>query len=211
MERIIFCLFSWILLSHNTALFCQEQHNKKIIVIDPGHGGSDSGAIGVNGISEKEVVLKVAMEVLRLNRELYDDTLAIYSTRYTDTLISLHQRTALAKKIKTDAFVSIHCNQATRIRAQGIEAYIGESNSNDSERLAIHFVNGLSQKLGFENRGVKKANFQVIKYAANYPSILLELGFLSNAEEAEHFGKVSSISAYALLILETLINHLNYD
>jgi N-acetylmuramoyl-L-alanine amidase len=178
------------------------------VVIDPGHGGTDSGAVGDNGISEKEVVLKITKEVLRLNRELYNDTLEIYSTRYIDTLISLGHRTMLVKRLKTDAFVSIHCNQAQREMAQGIEVYVGRDSSSDSEHLAILFADGLNQKLGFKNRGVKQANFRVIEDITNYPSILLELGFLSNYEEAEHFGKGSSISGYALLILETLLNFL---
>ncbi len=211
MKRITFCLLIWTLLNPNVALFGQEHTNKKIVVIDPGHGGTDAGAVGVNGINEKEVVLKITMEVLRLNRTLYNDTLAIYSTRYADTLISLHHRTRLAKRLKTDAFVSVHCNHAERIQAQGIEVYLSRSSSYDSEHLASLFADALNQKLGFKNRGVKQADFQVIKNPSNYPSILLELGFLSNAEEAEHFGKGSSISGYALLILETLLNFLYHD
>jgi len=211
MKRITFCLLLWILLSTNVALFGQEHSKKKIVVIDPGHGGTDAGAVGINGIIEKAVVLKIVMEVLRLNRTLYNDTLAIYSTRYTDTLISLHQRTRLTKRLKSDAFVSVHCNHAVRTQAQGVEVYVNRSSSYYSERLASLFAYALHKKLGFKNRGVKQANFQVIKDATNYPSILLELGFLSNAEEAEHFGKGSSISGYAVLILETLIHSLYND
>lgn len=211
MKRILFGIFIWILLIPIAALFGQEQSQKKIVVLDPGHGGPDTGAKGINGINEKEVVLKIAMEVLLLNRELFNDTLIIYSTRYADTLISLGHRTMLAKRLITDAFVSIHFNQAEQAQVQGIEVYVHPTSSKDSERMASLFTLGLNQKLGFKNRGIKQADFQVLSQAGNYPSILLELGFLSNAEEAEHSAKTNNISSYALLILETLINFLYHD
>ena len=81
---------------------------KKVVVIDPGHGGIDSGAIGVNGIYEKVMVLKIAKEVLKLNKSLFDNEFDIYLTRYNDTLISLSNRTRLTKSLDTNVFVSLH-------------------------------------------------------------------------------------------------------
>lgn len=75
----------WILLLKICFVFGQ----KKVIIIDPGHGGNDSGAIGINGTYEKDVVLKIAKEILKLNKSLFDSELDIYLTRYKDTLISL--------------------------------------------------------------------------------------------------------------------------
>src|SRR5690606_7599593 len=95
---------------------------KPKIIIAPGHGGRDSGAQGTNGILEKEVVLEIALECLRLNKSLMQDSLEIYLTRYTDTLIALGDRGRLAKSLKADAFVSIHCNQAPDPRAQGFRS-----------------------------------------------------------------------------------------
>tara|TARA_R110000868_G_scaffold32133_2_gene117129 strand:+ start:591 stop:1166 length:576 start_codon:yes stop_codon:yes gene_type:complete len=191
-------------------MFGQERNYKPIVIIDPGHGGSDTGAIGINGIKEKDVVLNIAKAVVRLNRKLFNDSLEIYLTRYSDTLISLVDRTKLAKALKADVFVSIHCNQAVRRAAQGIEVYVRQGEPL-SEYLAEQFANGLNEKLGLKNRGVKYANFQVLRETTQCPSVLLELGFLSNWEEAEHNGEDSSIVAYALLIIETLIKFLNYD
>jgi len=187
----------------------QEPTNRKIVVIDPGHGGIDSGATAVNGLQEKDVVFKIAMEILRLNRELYNDTLEVYCTRYSDTLISLRDRTKLARSLKPDAFVSIHCNQAVRKTAQGVEVYF-DGYDKKSETLARLFSQGLNEKLGFRTRGVKHGNFQVLRETPKLPSVLLELGFLSNWEEAEHTGKETSISSQAVLILETLVTFL-YD
>ena len=188
----------------------QEVNQRKLIVIDPGHGGIDSGAIGVNDVLEKTIVLDVAKEVLRLNRDLYKDTLDIYLTRYSDTLISLGQRMKLAKVLRADFFVSIHCNNASRREAHGIEVYFDGANKR-SKQLAVLFAFGLSDKLGFKNRGVKYGNFQVLRQTTDIPSVLLELGFLSNSEEAAHNTNAASISGFALLILETLLEFLRDD
>ncbi len=188
----------------------QEVNQRKLIVIDPGHGGIDSGAIGVNDVLEKTIVLDIAKEVLRLNRDLYKDTLDIYLTRYSDTLISLGQRMKLAKVLRADFFVSIHCNNASRREAHGIEVYFDGANKR-SKQLAVLFAFGLSDKLGFKNRGVKYGNFQVLRQTTDIPSVLLELGFLSNSEEAAHNTNAASISGFALLILETLLEFLRDD
>ena len=210
MKRYCFYGLIWIVSAGLQPVLGQERNQNPIVILDPGHGGKDSGAVGINGIQEKEVVLNIAKEVLRLNRELFNDTLEIYLTRYSDTLISLGNRTKLAKSLNAKVFVSIHCNQAFRKAAQGIEVYVKQGET-QSESLAQEFTTGLNKKLGFKNRGVKYANFQVLRETTHCPSVLLELGFLSNMEEAEHSQKVSTRSGYALLILETLLNFLYHD
>lgn len=212
MNRFWLYLFLLIVINTRDTVFGQEQKNDKVIVLlDPGHGGADTGAIGINGILEKDIVLGIAKAMIRLNSELYNDTLALYLTRYSDTLISLGHRTKLAKALKVDVFVSIHCNQAERKAAQGIEVYVGH-NSGQSVQLANSFTIGLNSILGFKNRGVKQANFLVLRETNGFcPGVLLELGFLSNKEEANNFEKKSSISAYALLILDTVVKFLGND
>ena len=106
MKGVCLCFFIGLVSVGFHDVSGQENYQRPIIVIDPGHGGSDSGAIGINGIREEDVVLKIGAEVLRLNREMYGDSLAIYSTRYTDTLISLGDRSKLAKALKADIFIS---------------------------------------------------------------------------------------------------------
>ncbi|MFD0797176.1 N-acetylmuramoyl-L-alanine amidase [Maribacter chungangensis] len=203
MKRYCFYVLIWMMSAGLQPMFGQERNRKPIVIIDPGHGGSDTGAIGINGLKEKEVVLSIAKEIIRLNNLLFKDSLGIYLTRYSDTLISLGDRTKLTKALKADVFVSIHCNQSVRKAAQGIEVYVKQGESR-SEYLAKQFTLGLHKKLAFKNRGVKYGNFQVLREITHCPSVLLELGFLSNWEEAEHNGKDSSILAYALLIIETL-------
>ncbi len=207
MKPYCFYVLIWICNLTFSQVVRQEVVIKPIVIIDPGHGGTDSGAIGINGIKEKEVVLQIAREVMRLNGVLFNDTLEIYLSRYSDTLISLGDRTKLARALNADAFISIHCNQAARKAAQGIEVYINPSEA-ESKDLAKLFVKGLNEKLCFKIRGIKHGNFQVLRETTHCPSVLLELGFLSNWEEAEHSKKASAISGYALLILETLLKFL---
>ena len=91
------------------------------IVIDAGHGGHDSGTIGVDGIEEKDVVLDVA---LRLGKLLHDRLGAdIVYTRSDDTFIPLETRTAIANKAQADLFISIHANSSSDATARGVETY----------------------------------------------------------------------------------------
>ena len=103
-------------------VFGQELSAQKRIIIDVGHGGKDTGAIGVNGIQEKDVVMDIANAILKLNNEL-EKPLDIYLTRYSDTLISLSDRSRLAKNLKADVFVSLHCN-ASHKNSRGMEVYV---------------------------------------------------------------------------------------
>src|SRR5690554_5643967 len=91
-------------------VFTQPNPQRKTIVIDPGHGGIDSGAIGTNGIKEKDITLKVAQQIVILNSTLFDNRYDINLTRYRDTLLSLTDRTRLAKALKAELFISLHCN-----------------------------------------------------------------------------------------------------
>lgn len=159
MKGVCFCFLIWIVSVGFQHAFGQGLSPKPIIVIDPGHGGTDSGAIGINGIKEKDVVLKIAAEVLRLNKVMFKDSLEIYSTRYTDTLISLGDRSKLANALKADVFVSIHCNRAILKEAQGFEVYTKKGNG-QAAHLAKSFTAGLNKKLGLKNRGVKYGNFR---------------------------------------------------
>ena len=188
-------------------VFGQETGVQKRIIIDVGHGGNDSGAIGINGIQEKDVVLNIANAILKLNDKL-DKPLEIYLTRYTDTLISLSQRSKLTKALKADLFVSLHCNHSDNPNARGIEVYVAgvtSKYSDDATWLAFQMQAALNKELGYESRGVKFANFQVLRETADYcPAILIELGFLSNVDEAQYLMRKENVLAIALSILKKL-------
>jgi len=192
---------------------CLVFAQKKVIVIDPGHGGKDSGAIGINHLQEKDVVLNIAKEILRLNTSLFDNELDIYLTRYTDTLISLSDRSRLAKRLKADVFVSLHCN-ASQNYSKGIEVYAHNSdkpNSKDAVALGLSILDESTQKLGFKKRGVKFANFKVLRESASFfPAVLVEMGFVTNTEEADYFLKAKNKRAMALAVLIGITDYLNF-
>ena len=98
----------------------------KTVVIDPGHGGHDPGAIGPNGVKEKDINLKIAKELKKIldNKGKEIGVEKVYLTRSTDRFIPLEERTAIAKKYNADLFISLHCNASTNRRAAGSETYI---------------------------------------------------------------------------------------
>tara|TARA_R110000765_G_scaffold391121_1_gene483889 strand:- start:252 stop:893 length:642 start_codon:yes stop_codon:yes gene_type:complete len=204
MKKVLKNVSFVILLLKICVIFGQESSAQKRIVIDVGHGGKDSGAIGINDIQEKDVVLSIANTILRLNNEL-ENPLDIYLTRYCDTLISLSDRTKLAKTLKADLFVSLHCNHSDNPDTRGIEVYVAKAIStfsNDTTWLAFQLQEDLNKSLGFESRGVKFANFQLLRETVDYcASILLELGFLSNIDEGIYISDNNNIERIALSVL----------
>ncbi|MDT0293547.1 N-acetylmuramoyl-L-alanine amidase [Mesonia ostreae] len=196
-----------------TECFSQKFENKPVvIVIDPGHGGTDSGAVGNNGIQEKNVVLKVAKEIERLNESLFKNRFGIYLTRYTDTLISLGDRTKLARKLKADLFISLHCNHSENPNAKGFEVYVfnrKNKQTKESILLAYELQKGMQLNLGFRTRGVKFADFQVLREASNrYPALLIEMGFLSNRDESLYLNEHENLRKVSRIIYITLTKYL---
>ena len=193
-----------ILLLRMCFIFGQETSAQKRIIIDVGHGGKDTGAIGINNIQEKDVVLSIANEILRLNNYL-EKPLDIYLTRYKDTLISLSDRTKLAKALNADLFMSLHCNHSDNPDARGIEVYASRKQKEFSKAsvfIGYQIERALCEAIGYESRGVKFANFQVLVETVEYSaSILLELGFLSNKDEGSYISDKNNIEPIALSIL----------
>lgn len=190
-------------------IFGQETSVQKRVIIDVGHGGKDVGAIGINKIQEKDIVMDIANAILKLNNEL-ERPLDIYLTRYTDTLISLSDRTKLAKILKADLFVSLHCNHSDNPDARGIEVYASKKQteySKESVFVAYQIEKTLCTAIGYESRGVKFANFQVLRETISYcTSVLLELGFLSNKDEGAYISDATNILLIANAILISIQN-----
>jgi N-acetylmuramoyl-L-alanine amidase len=97
------------------------KHYIKTIVIDPGHGGKDPGAIGYNGLEEKTVVLDIAKRLKKIMRE--KTNYKIILTREKDVYLSLEERTAIANTLNADLFISLHANASRRRGAMGVETY----------------------------------------------------------------------------------------
>ncbi|RKS55633.1 N-acetylmuramoyl-L-alanine amidase [Gillisia mitskevichiae] len=212
MKKVLKNVSFVILLLKMCFIFGQETSAQKRIVIDVGHGGKDSGAIGKNGIQEKDVALDISNAILKLNNEL-EKPLDIYLTRYSDTLISLSDRTKLANALDTDVFISLHCNHSDNANVRGIEVYVANTKSqfSDLSTLLAYLLQAYFKKeLGFESRGVKFANFQVLRENVDYrPAVLVEVGFLTNEDEGFYFLQPPKIKAVAMAILKGIYNYSN--
>lgn len=187
------------------------------IVIDPGHGGKDPGAIGISGLQEKAVVLDIAK---RLKNLLEDkNKYSVYLTRDSDIYVPLEARTIFANEKGADIFISLHVNSCRDNTKRGIETYYLSLADDEEARLVAAMENATSERnikelgslitkvlkntkveessnlarivqsnlcknTGSFNRGVKRAPF-VVLIGAEAPSILIELGFISNAQDEE--------------------------
>tara|TARA_R110002072_G_scaffold106447_3_gene232501 strand:- start:10141 stop:10779 length:639 start_codon:yes stop_codon:yes gene_type:complete len=209
MKKVLKNVSFVILLLQLCIVFGQETSTQKRIIIDVGHGGKDTGAIGTNGIQEKDIVLNIANTILKLNNKL-ERPLDIYLTRYSDTLISLSDRAKLAKALKVDLFLSLHCNHSDNANARGIEVYASQRETNYSKEsiyIGYQIEKAICQAVGYESRGVKFANFQVLQETVRHcSSILLELGFLSNIDESAYLSNSANIKLIALTILLSIQN-----
>jgi len=185
-----------------------NSNEKIIIVIDPGHGGRDSGAKGENGIQEKEVVMNLALFLQKINQDVFQNKFEIYLTRYSDTYISLDDRSKIARSLKADLFISFHCNHSPFPDAKGIEVYVSRKNSinqYESTYLAYRIEKSIAQRTGIKSRGVKFSDFQVLRENNDStPSVLIELGFLSNLDEADYLSDARNLEVLGLAILNSI-------
>ncbi|MBS4178101.1 N-acetylmuramoyl-L-alanine amidase [Lederbergia citrea] len=151
------------------------------IVLDPGHGGKDPGAVG-NSLAEKEIVLDIAK---RVNSKLNESLANVVMTRETDVFLELQDRVKLAEKSGADIFVSIHVNSFSSPSANGTETYYDKTYApKESRELAEEIQKELLKALGTTDRGVKESGFYVIKNN-KMPSVLIEIAFISNGNDAK--------------------------
>lgn len=150
------------------------------IVVDPGHGGVDPGAIGPGGTLEKDVVLAIA---LRLKDLLEAAGAQVLLTRADDRFVGLYDRAGLADDAGGEVFVSIHSNSSERRTVQGTETYHHRS-AEAGGRLAEALQRRVSAMLGRPDRGVRQADYVVVR-EPHMPAALVEVAYLSNAEEEQ--------------------------
>jgi len=160
----------------------------KTIVVDAGHGGSDSGAVGPTGAMEKSVTLSVAKKVQSL---LTNSGARVIMTRNQDVDVyapnasdaqELQARCNVANRdSRTSLFLSIHCNAFSSPAANGLETYYC-AGSNKGYAFAKYLNEELAKAGGLFNRGVKTANYYVLRHT-NVPASLIELGFITNPNE----------------------------
>ncbi|WP_328793830.1 N-acetylmuramoyl-L-alanine amidase [Heliomicrobium undosum] len=153
------------------------------VIIDPGHGGFDPGALGPTGLREADVNLAVAKRVANL---LSPSVQAVLTrdgdtSPGTDVNTDLQARATIANGAGADYFVSIHCNAADSPAANGTEVYCYKFGGK-GEQLARAIAGFLVPALGLRDRGVKEANFYVLRRTV-MPAVLIELAFITNTVE----------------------------
>ncbi|MCA1057927.1 SH3 domain-containing protein [Rossellomorea aquimaris] len=148
----------------------------KVIVIDPGHGGRDSGTTGASGTLEKLLTMKTG-ELLA--EKLKSAGAKVILTRKTDEYLSLPSRVSLSHYYQADAFISIHFDSIMDSSIAGHTTYYYQNQQKD---LADDIHGSLSDRLPTMDRGVRIGDYHVIR-ENNRPAVLLELGFLSNPTE----------------------------
>lgn len=159
----------------------------KIVVLDPGHGGSDTGAISISQpkVYEKNLNYKI---LYTLSKEYYEDLgIKAYYTRIDDSRVELLTRPKFSAQVEADLFISLHMNSATATTAEGLEVYYYTGNTHTmngltGKRMAETLVTNLVGVMNAKNRGAKSSALAVLRNNT-VPSVLIELGFISNKEE----------------------------
>lgn len=150
------------------------------IILDAGHGGKDQGS-SYGEVLEKDINLEITKKTKDI---LKKSGYQVKLTREDDTFINIHERANYANKKNAKVFVSIHCNSLEKGQADGIETFYAESKEMDSKPLAQAIQTNASKKTEALDRGVKTADYVVIK-ETEMPAALVEVGFLSDANERE--------------------------
>ena len=191
-----------------------------VVVIDPGHGGKDSGAVGLKKVFEKQLVLDISY---RMKNLLESHGFKVVMTRSGDQYPSLDDRVDLARKVKADLFLSIHADGAASSAAHGVETFITTAAGFDSSNhygkggdrssvlnnrydaanamLGYAVQSNLLKMSGRSDRGVRRARFAVIKKAP-CPAALVECGFLTNPEEE----RLLRTEAYRSRVAQGIVN-----
>lgn len=183
----------------------------KIIALDAGHGGSDTGAIGPTGVTEKGVTLRVAKALQKL---LQAEGATVLMTRTTDTEVSpkkanasdveeLQARCDVGNDGNADIFISMHMDSFTNSTPSGTTGYYYTKGSKASQRLAQYVSEGVVTALGTGNRGTKSCNFYVVKHT-DMPATLVEMAFISNDKEEKLMNSEAGINRAAEGILNGL-------
>ena len=222
--------------------------NKKyIVVIDPGHGGKDPGAIGINGTFEKDINLLFAKIIRSVLSSTY---IKVKLTRTDDRYLYLRERINFAEKSKADLFISIHADASKNRKASGFSIFSlsDKASDNEAKKLAQRenksdFIGGLKirhsdplikdnlikifqrqtmnesskvanfvikniKKLSIKNRGHRNAGFVVLK-SLTTPSVLVELGFITNKNEEKLLNDKRYLIKISKIISLSIFNYFN--
>lgn len=184
--------------------------SKPLIVLDPGHGGHDPGAVGHNGLKESDVVLVVARKLAKLLRS----TVNVSLTRDADFFLSLSSRARMANVSGADLFLSIHCNAAANRSATGFEVFTspGDTGADPfATSLYTHFAKAFPGRVQRKDLSDgdpdKEAHFTVLK-KTSMPAALFELEFISSRDGEDFLSLESNLDKCAGALANGILSHL---
>lgn len=182
----------------------RPRNGRLVVVVDAGHGGKDPGAIGVGGLKEVDVILPIARQVEAL---LERQGVQVLMTRKDDYFVDLQPRVTMAERANADLFVSIHANSiGGRPDVQGVETYYYSSGG----RLARSIHNSILQATDAKDRGVRQARFYVLR-KSSMPSVLVEVGFVTNRQEAAKLASPDYQSQMAQAIARGILQYIQQN
>lgn len=190
-----------------------EEIYSGIIVIDPGHGGEDTGAISQNNVNEKDVVLDIS---LKLGEKLEENNFKVYFTRKSDKALGNTVRSDIINRAKfinarnADIFLSIHLNGSDVESAKGVESY-SRFLDDKSYLLAESIQDELSSIEYTKDRGIKETDEKslgILRYT-NITGVLLELGFITNSEDEKYLISEEGQDIIVDCILNGILNYFN--
>jgi N-acetylmuramoyl-L-alanine amidase len=173
-----------------------------VVVIDPGHGGRDPGAVGIGGLQEKQINTTISN---RVQQQLQAAGITVLMTRSSDVFVDLDARAQYANRAGANLFVSIHANAISMSRPEvnGLETYYFSS----GERLARSIHSAVLRNVSMRDRGVRTARFYVLRYTT-MPSVLVETGFVTGAEDAARFRDPAAVNRIADGIARGILDYL---
>jgi len=173
-------------------------------VIDPGHGGYDTGA-SHGGFEEKSITLVISN---LLKKYLEDANIRVFLTRDDNSFLSLAERVEITNSIRPDVFISIHANALVTSRGiRGVETYYFTT---QSQRLAYFIHKSILNHLNIPDHYIRKAKFYVIRHTSS-PSVLAELGFLTNHYDRQLLTNSTTQDKYAKALAEAILKFLDVE
>ena len=175
---------------------------KVVVVIDPGHGGKDSGAPGLGGLLEKDVVLPIGRRIAQI---LEQNGVQTVLTRDADFFVELQGRVNIAERVNATVFVSIHANSVeNRPDVNGLEVYYYDSGYALAETVRKNILQSIAT---IKDRGTRKARFYVLR-KSSMPSILVETGYMSGREDNPRLGSPEYQNRMAEAIARGILQYL---
>jgi N-acetylmuramoyl-L-alanine amidase len=182
----------------------QPSQGQVLVMLDPGHGGVDPGAVGIGGLQEKGVVLAVAQHTAAA---LQSQGIAVQMTRQSDQTVDLQPRATMAETARATVFVSIHANAVNMQRPEvnGLETYYY---SDTGQVLATALQRQALSTMAMNDRGVRQARFLVLR-RTSMPAALIEIGFVTGATDAPKLRDPRWQAQMGQAIAQGILNYLN--